>query len=95
MPFPGISWLKGNAECLPLQDDSFDAYTIAFGIRNTTHVDKVGSTLLRSYYLEILKIFYFSGKNHVYSFDKAHTPRGTFAKSLYFFFFRTLSSLYS
>jgi demethylmenaquinone methyltransferase/2-methoxy-6-polyprenyl-1,4-benzoquinol methylase len=30
----------GNAECLPFPDKSFDAYTIAFGIRNVTHVDK-------------------------------------------------------
>ncbi|XP_052801314.1 2-methoxy-6-polyprenyl-1,4-benzoquinol methylase, mitochondrial-like [Mya arenaria] len=37
----GISWLKGNAECLPVEDNSFDVYTIAFGIRNCTHIDKV------------------------------------------------------
>ncbi|XP_052215717.1 2-methoxy-6-polyprenyl-1,4-benzoquinol methylase, mitochondrial-like isoform X3 [Dreissena polymorpha] len=37
----GISWLKGNAECLPIEDNSFDVYTIAFGIRNCTHIDKV------------------------------------------------------
>ena len=37
----GISWLKGNAECLPVQDNTYDAYTIAFGIRNCTHIDKV------------------------------------------------------
>ncbi len=30
----------GNAECLPFPDRSFDAYTIAFGIRNVTHIDK-------------------------------------------------------
>jgi demethylmenaquinone methyltransferase / 2-methoxy-6-polyprenyl-1,4-benzoquinol methylase len=29
-----------NAEELPLPDRSFDAYTIAFGIRNVTHIDK-------------------------------------------------------
>ena len=39
--FPGISWIKGNAECLPVQSNTYDAYTIAFGIRNCTHVDKV------------------------------------------------------
>ncbi|KAI8783256.1 2-methoxy-6-polyprenyl-1,4-benzoquinol methylase, mitochondrial-like [Biomphalaria glabrata] len=37
----GISWVKGNAEVLPLPDNTFDAYTIAFGIRNCTHVQKV------------------------------------------------------
>ncbi len=30
----------GNAEALPFLDDHFDAYTIAFGIRNVTHIDK-------------------------------------------------------
>jgi demethylmenaquinone methyltransferase/2-methoxy-6-polyprenyl-1,4-benzoquinol methylase len=28
----------GNAECLPFADRAFDAYTIAFGIRNVTHI---------------------------------------------------------
>lgn len=39
--FTGIDWVQGNAECLPFEDNSFDAYTIAYGIRNCTHVDKV------------------------------------------------------
>jgi demethylmenaquinone methyltransferase / 2-methoxy-6-polyprenyl-1,4-benzoquinol methylase len=30
----------GNAEALPFPDSHFDAYTIAFGIRNVTHIDK-------------------------------------------------------
>ena len=34
-----LTWLCGNAESLPLPDSSFDAYTIAFGIRNVTHID--------------------------------------------------------
>ncbi|GFN99634.1 2-methoxy-6-polyprenyl-1,4-benzoquinol methylase, mitochondrial [Plakobranchus ocellatus] len=37
----GLSWVRGNAECLPLPDNAFDAYTIAFGIRNCTHVQEV------------------------------------------------------
>lgn len=35
-----ISLVEGNAETLPMADKSFDAYTIAFGIRNVTHVDR-------------------------------------------------------
>jgi demethylmenaquinone methyltransferase/2-methoxy-6-polyprenyl-1,4-benzoquinol methylase len=35
-----IEWLEGDAEDLPIEDDSFDAYTIAFGIRNVTHLDR-------------------------------------------------------
>lgn len=34
-----ISWLQGDAEKLPVNDASFTAYTIAFGIRNVTHID--------------------------------------------------------
>jgi demethylmenaquinone methyltransferase/2-methoxy-6-polyprenyl-1,4-benzoquinol methylase len=35
-----IRWIAGDAERLPLPDRSFDAYTIAFGIRNVTHLDR-------------------------------------------------------
>ncbi len=34
-----IAWVCGDAEDLPIEDASQDAYTIAFGIRNTTHLD--------------------------------------------------------
>ena len=34
-----ITWLNGDAECLALPDASFDAYTIAFCIRNVTRID--------------------------------------------------------
>ncbi|HWA68634.1 MAG TPA: bifunctional demethylmenaquinone methyltransferase/2-methoxy-6-polyprenyl-1,4-benzoquinol methylase UbiE [Rhizomicrobium sp.] len=34
-----IEWVCGNAESLPFPDNHFDAYTIAFGIRNVTHID--------------------------------------------------------
>ncbi|MEA3040867.1 MAG: demethylmenaquinone methyltransferase / 2-methoxy-6-polyprenyl,4-benzoquinol methylase [Sphingomonadales bacterium] len=36
----GLVWAEENAEKLSFADTSFDAYTIAFGIRNVTHVDK-------------------------------------------------------
>ncbi|HEV2079766.1 MAG TPA: class I SAM-dependent methyltransferase [Allosphingosinicella sp.] len=36
----GLIWAEENAEKLSFQDNSFDAYTIAFGIRNVTHIDK-------------------------------------------------------
>ena len=35
-----VSLTEGNAEALPFEDKSFDAYTISFGIRNVTHIDK-------------------------------------------------------
>jgi demethylmenaquinone methyltransferase/2-methoxy-6-polyprenyl-1,4-benzoquinol methylase len=34
-----VSFVEGNAESLGFQDRSFDAYTIAFGIRNVPRVD--------------------------------------------------------
>ncbi len=34
-----VEWVCGNAESLPFPDAHFDAYTIAFGIRNVTHID--------------------------------------------------------
>ncbi|KAM5194518.1 2-methoxy-6-polyprenyl-1,4-benzoquinol methylase, mitochondrial [Mantella aurantiaca] len=36
----GLSWVAGDAEELPFADDKFDVYTIAFGIRNVTHIEK-------------------------------------------------------
>jgi demethylmenaquinone methyltransferase/2-methoxy-6-polyprenyl-1,4-benzoquinol methylase len=36
----GLRWVCGDAEALPFPDRAFDAYTIAFGIRNVTHIDR-------------------------------------------------------
>jgi demethylmenaquinone methyltransferase / 2-methoxy-6-polyprenyl-1,4-benzoquinol methylase len=33
-----ITWVCGDAEKLPIEDNSVDAYTIAFGIRNVTNI---------------------------------------------------------
>jgi len=35
----GIAWVCGDAEELPIADASADAYTIAFGLRNVTHIE--------------------------------------------------------
>jgi demethylmenaquinone methyltransferase/2-methoxy-6-polyprenyl-1,4-benzoquinol methylase len=37
----GVEWLVGDGEALPLGPSTVDGYTIAFGIRNVTHIDKV------------------------------------------------------
>lgn len=34
-----FSWVTGNAEALPIASHSIDVYTIAFGLRNVTHID--------------------------------------------------------
>lgn len=35
----GISWVEGDAQELPFPDNSFDCYTVAFGIRNVVRID--------------------------------------------------------
>ncbi len=35
----GITWVNGDAEKLPIDDMSADAFTIAFCIRNVTHIE--------------------------------------------------------
>ena len=35
-----LHWVCGDAEALPLPDRCFDAYTVAFGLRNVTHLDR-------------------------------------------------------
>ena len=43
----GIEWVCGDAENLPFESGSRDAYTIAFGIRNVTHIDRALSEAFR------------------------------------------------
>ena len=38
--FKNIKWVISPAEKLPLADNSFDFYTISFGLRNTKNLDK-------------------------------------------------------
>lgn len=35
-----LDWINGDAMGLPFGDDTFDAYTIAFGIRNVTRIEE-------------------------------------------------------
>ena len=42
-----INWSCGNAESLPFPDRSMDSYTIAFGLRNVTHIDRALSEARR------------------------------------------------
>ena len=35
-----LDWVCGDAEALPVEDMSVDAYTIAFGLRNVTRIDR-------------------------------------------------------
>ena len=42
-----IACVEGNAETLPFGDATFNAYTIAFGIRNVTHIEAALSEAYR------------------------------------------------
>jgi demethylmenaquinone methyltransferase/2-methoxy-6-polyprenyl-1,4-benzoquinol methylase len=35
----GLEWVCGDAEALPIAERSVDLYTIAFGLRNVTHIE--------------------------------------------------------
>jgi demethylmenaquinone methyltransferase/2-methoxy-6-polyprenyl-1,4-benzoquinol methylase len=42
-----LDFVEANAEALPFADASFDAYTIALGIRNVPHIDRALSEAFR------------------------------------------------
>ena len=45
--YKNIEWIKAKAEKLPLTDNSFDYYTISFGLRNTKNLDRALSEAYR------------------------------------------------
>jgi demethylmenaquinone methyltransferase/2-methoxy-6-polyprenyl-1,4-benzoquinol methylase len=45
--FKNIKWIKAPAEKLPLEDNIFDFYTISYGIRNVTDINKTLSEAFR------------------------------------------------
>ncbi len=61
-----FDWVTGNAEALPLPDNSVDVYTIAFGLRNVTHIDTGLSEALR-----VLKP---GGRFYCLEFSKVREP---------------------
>jgi demethylmenaquinone methyltransferase/2-methoxy-6-polyprenyl-1,4-benzoquinol methylase len=62
----GLRWAQMNAEMLPFPDNSFDAITIAFGLRNVTDKDKALADMHR-----ILKP---GGRALVLEFSKVQSP---------------------
>lgn len=61
-----FEWVTGNAEALPLPDESVDVYTIAFGLRNVTHID----TALR----EALRVLKPGGRFYCLEFSRVNEP---------------------
>lgn len=64
--YPHLTWLSANAEELPLEDNSVDVYTIAFGLRNVTHKEKAIAEAFR-----VLKP---GGKFACLEFSQVHSP---------------------
>ena len=62
----GLVWAEENAEALSFPDSGFDAYTIAFGIRNVTHIDKALAEAIR-----VLKT---GGRFHCLEFSQTRWP---------------------
>ncbi len=42
-----VSFVQANAESLPFPDDYFDRVSIAFGLRNVTHIDRALTSMFR------------------------------------------------
>jgi len=42
-----VDFVEANADCLPFEDNRFDTYTVAFGIRNVPHVSRALEEALR------------------------------------------------
>jgi demethylmenaquinone methyltransferase/2-methoxy-6-polyprenyl-1,4-benzoquinol methylase len=61
-----VTFMEGNAEALPLADASFDAYTIAFGIRNVPRIDKALA--------EAHRVLKRGGRFLVLEFSRVDTP---------------------
>ena len=62
----GLTWAEENAEKLSFLDRSFDAYTIAFGIRNVTHIDQALA--------EAYRVLKFGGRFFCLEFSQTRWP---------------------
>src|SRR3546814_8848157 len=61
-----LVWSRQNAEELSFPDCFFDAYTIAFGIRNVTHIDKALA--------EAFRVLKFGGRFFCLEFSTTEWP---------------------
>jgi len=71
----GLVWSRQNAEELAFPDRIFDAYTIAFGIRNVTHIDKALA--------EAYRVLKFGGRFFCLEFSTTEWPGFKDAYDLY------------
>jgi demethylmenaquinone methyltransferase / 2-methoxy-6-polyprenyl-1,4-benzoquinol methylase len=61
-----LVWSRQNAEALQYPDRCFDAYTIAFGIRNVTHIDRALA--------EAFRVLKFGGRFFCLEFSTTEWP---------------------
>ena len=71
----GLAWSQQNAETLTYPSRMFDAYTIAFGIRNVTHIDKALA--------EAFRVLKFGGRFFCLEFSSTEWPGFKEAYDLY------------
>jgi len=71
----GLVWSRQNAEDLTFPDRMFDAYTIAFGIRNVTHIDRALA--------EAHRVLKFGGRFFCLEFSTTEWPGFNAAYDLY------------
>ncbi|MBA3813002.1 MAG: bifunctional demethylmenaquinone methyltransferase/2-methoxy-6-polyprenyl-1,4-benzoquinol methylase UbiE [Alphaproteobacteria bacterium] len=64
--YPHLSWLLANAEELPLEDNSVDVYSIAFGLRNVTQKERALQ--------EAFRVLKRGGKFACLEFSHVHAP---------------------
>ena len=62
----GLVWSRQNAEDLSYPSRMFDAYTIAFGIRNVTHIDRALS--------EAFRVLKYGGRFYCLEFSSTEWP---------------------
>jgi demethylmenaquinone methyltransferase/2-methoxy-6-polyprenyl-1,4-benzoquinol methylase len=75
-----IQLLNGDSETINFEDNSFDAVTVAFGVRNFQHLEKGLS--------EILRVLKPGGQLVVLEFSQ---PKWLFAKSFYNLYMKTVA----
>jgi len=62
----GVTWVEGDGQALPFPDNSFDCYTIAFGIRNVVRIEQALA--------EAYRVLRPGGRFLCLEFSKVQTP---------------------